>query len=366
MSSRKKDTDKKAEIDPQVRAIKLKLKKALKDRDNTVSSIHQRLICNADYNTVRETFDPDNPKKPNILVVLEIARIMNIDISSLFAEPAGDDEANQQYRLTTDLIKKGHFAPLDEKPYLGDFYGYMLRPSKLDEYVEFILKIYNENNATSAVLQFVRPDVKDYQNMPPYTFRGSVNHVTERDQVIMLLTAGNGNYVFLAMKYMEHTGGRPMYFRPGVLVTSIPGSHDVASFDFVLFKQRMSKDNIRKYIPGLANKDEFFAVEADVLEKMQNDRDVSLFLQEMSGYLPGKKTEKTIYWIKDSTVLSYHGKLNDTDMESFLKGYLKVKGAALEDRVRVYSYVEKFSNFARDVLQKDLFHPETALNSTEL
>ena len=347
----------------QIRAIKLKLASAFRESGLTYYKVRQKLTdqkfwgYDLSYNSVCQTLDPEDERTPNLFAVLGMARMWNLDLTSLLRMPSGDDTVDSQIGKLDDYSKLGGYAPVNQSAYLGRFYGYMSNPNLADrELICFTLDIREEDGGTrtKAELEYsVNPrNIEKKEVKKTFRFSGQVYLVTRTRNIIMLLNNSEGGYMFLAMNYIEHNT-LPMYYRPGIAVTSSAAQEDVLALNYILVKEKIKEEKVEEYLPGLLNfTGRQFAVPQESIDRMlkDGDEDIALFMKEMDGYIPGKKTlKKDVLWIKDETVLSI---IEDEDKrENLVKALIKLKNCALSQSFIEYKYIPDYTRFGKEFLQ---------------
>ena len=313
------------------------------------------------YNTVYKTLDAADYSTPNLFVVLGLSRYWNLDMNLLFSMPTGDEEKDVKTEVLNEYTRLGSFTPLRQKGYLGDFVGYMQNPNSpgKEDIVKFDLYLEDEpgiGRVMATLTYYIYPkDTKGEQRKNSITYSGQAYLATEKQNIIMLLTNSSGEYFFLAMNFIAHNT-LPMYYRPGIAITGSAADKDVTAINLIVFENEVSDEKVATYLPGLLKfTGSHFAVERSVVKEMmeEGDEDVAFLLNEMAGYLPGKKTEKEIYWVKEKTVLTMCDELCDEDMEKVMKGLLKLKSRALGETHIEYDYVPEKTRFGKEYLQNN-------------
>lgn len=244
-----------------------------------------------------------------------------------------------------------HAGPLQDSGYFGVFHGFLYtRNLKHREIQPFELEI-GEDATVQMTIQGRAVDVSGEVRFQPEIYRGTAVLLEKAGHIYILLENEDGLSCVLYLEYRHYNTTR-LYFRKGVVLTAATGTDKPLLENFVLFRNRISEENVKKYIGGLLalTGDSFYISDA-ALAELRKDYEMASFFEAYQYHWMNRPV--TGYRISMEQVLrSVEDPYDTAEMNRVLGALLRMAEKAQAPERIEYAESQGMSVFAKFLLQQ--------------
>lgn len=340
----------------QILAIKQRLNRILK-KNGYNENQHNKLkkLLNEEYGyniyypTLVDTLSESKLHSLNMICVIAICRYFNIDIAYVLSEP---DNPNSEIYETENQFISEKFSILNDSKYFGKYYGYFYSPKESEHRLdEFVLEIKSENEKTVARLS-VNYHSKDHSGKSCLINKILIGTpiFVNPSNIYIVFTEPNGLFIILSFSFVLYSQNN-LYFRRGAMITrgQMAGRPPLLQA-FVMFREKMSQENIEKYLPGfLLLNDSVFHLPANNLKELcETYPEVdNLFKNKNFNYIFTGNRE-SYYRVDESQILisAHKSDLSETDI---VKALQLMKLHATDAKRIYFKEHDEFYEFSKDL-----------------
>lgn len=352
--AKSKHTNKTEAKSEQIKAIKKRLNEALDAEGLNIYQLTEAINksdseINVNYNTVRKAFD-NTTTALDITVFIAVSRYLHLDTAVLLSEP---ETKYETLKSVPDTISSGQFSVLDDKNYLGKYYGYFYSQNpKSNSIIHFELETKDTQNGFRSTLQYhgkvnlVDGSVADSQR----TLYGTPILHALRSNVYINFANDLGDFFFFYFSRQWFTSNS-LYFRKGVVLSaSTIGDKPPIVQSFVMFARELSEEK-EKFIPGLlGTASPSFSIRKEDAEALCASEPVVADFFNDFGYILEHQA-KSIYSINENQILASTDR-QTMDINKVFQAICLLKEKALEPNRICYEDNNDMAGFTKRFLQK--------------
>lgn len=229
-------------------------------------------------------------------------KLFDVDISTLIADSSVPQTPST---LHTKYFPEDKFPILNDEHYLGSYHCYAL----------------SQNTSSGQIIYFnlsIQKESAEYIYMDPNgnirKLYGIPFHIKKSEAIEIRFSNELGDYFYMYFKYRNYNTSN-LYYRQGIVVTTSTSSQEPYAATFVLFREKLTDENVDKHIPGLLRlPGNYFYIAKKSLEKLAiQDEQMQFFLANYGYFI---KEESTIlYRVNEASLLA---SIEESDRKSLL------------------------------------------------